>query len=74
MAAFFAGVPVRLHTFTGQPWMNLRGPIRWFARLSDRIIGLLSTHCYADSRTQSAILIAEGLIHRAKITNIGRQP
>lgn len=72
VAAFLAGVPVRLHTFTGQPWVNLRGPIRWFVRLSDRIIGLLSTRCYADSRTQCAFLIAEGLIHVSKIKVIGQ--
>jgi glycosyltransferase involved in cell wall biosynthesis len=72
IAAYFAGVPVRLHTFTGQPWVNLRGPIKWFARLSDRIIGLLCTRCYADSPSQCAFLITEGLIQKSKIKVIGQ--
>lgn len=72
VAAYLAGVPVRLHTFTGQPWVNLRGPLRWFARLSDRIIGRLCTRCYADSPTQCRFLLAEGLIPAEKIGVIGQ--
>jgi glycosyltransferase involved in cell wall biosynthesis len=71
VAAFLAGVPVRLHTFTGQPWVDLHGPIRWFARLSDRIIGWLSTRCYADSATQRDFLVQEGLVSARKIDVIG---
>ncbi|MCK7580749.1 MAG: glycosyltransferase [Chromatiales bacterium] len=38
IAGFLTRVPVRLHTFTGQPWVNLRGPLRWIARAADRLI------------------------------------
>ena len=45
IAAFFAGVPVRLHTFTGQPWVNMRGVKKWLARYSDVLVGRLNTCC-----------------------------
>ena len=61
LAGFLARVPVRLHTFTGQPWLELSGPVRWFSRASDWLISRLNTHCYADSPSQCDFLIAEGL-------------
>ena len=32
LAGWFARVPIRLHTFTGQPWIDLHGPLRWLAQ------------------------------------------
>src|SRR5690606_34244221 len=32
IAALLAGVPVRLHTFTGQPWVGLRGAKHWLSK------------------------------------------
>lgn len=62
LAAFIARVPVRLHTFTGQPWVEMRGLKRWLLRCSDRMIGKLNTRCYADSASQADFLNDEGLI------------
>ena len=61
VAGFLACVPARLHTFTGQPWLELSGPIRWFSMASDWLIARLNTHCYADSPSQRDFLIAGGL-------------
>ena len=61
VAAFFARVGVRLHTFTGQPWLELSGPTRWFSMASDWLIARLNTHCYADSPSQRDFLVTEGL-------------
>lgn len=61
VAGFLAYVPARLHTFTGQPWLELSGPIRWFSMASDWLIARLNTHCYADSPSQRDFLIAGGL-------------
>lgn len=72
LAAFIARVPVRLHTYTGQPWVTLHGPLRWSARLADRVIGLLSTKCYADSDSQAKFLAKEGILAARKIAVIGR--
>lgn len=71
VAAFLTGIPIRLHTFTGQPWVTLTGPLRWAARTADRLIGLLNTRCYADSGSQAGFLIAEGIIPARKLAVIG---
>ena len=71
IAAFTAGVPVRLHTFTGQPWVNMRGITRWLARASDRLIGWLNTRCYADSPSQRQFLVDEGVLNAGRLDVIG---
>jgi glycosyltransferase involved in cell wall biosynthesis len=71
IAGFLARTPIRLHTFTGQPWLNLQGAMRVAARQSDRLIGWLNTRCYADSRSQSQFLIEEGLLRANKISVVG---
>lgn len=71
IAGFLLRVPVRLHTFTGQPWIYRRGPVRWVARAADRLIVWLNTHCYADSTSQRQLLIDEGIAPARKISVIG---
>jgi glycosyltransferase involved in cell wall biosynthesis len=71
LAAFITRVPIRFHTFTGQPWVTLKGPIRWASRMADRLIGILDTKCYADSGSQAHFLIAEGIISPRKMAVIG---
>lgn len=71
LAAFIAMVPIRFHTFTGQPWVTLKGPLRWASRMADRLIGILDTKCYADSGSQARFLIAEGIISPRKMAVIG---
>lgn len=70
-SAFLAGVPIRLHTFTGQPWVTLKGVMRWGSRMADRLIGILNTKCYADSGSQAKFLVSEGIIPPRKIAVIG---
>ena len=67
MAAFLARIPVRMHTYTGQVWVTLHGPKRWMARFADRAIGWLATQCYADSPSQSAFLVSQGIVDNRKI-------
>jgi|WetSurMetagenome_2_1015567.scaffolds.fasta_scaffold00106_22 glycosyltransferase involved in cell wall biosynthesis len=71
IAGFFAAVPIRLHTFTGQAWVNKRGAVRYISRLSDKVIALLNTKCYADSRSQLEFLVKEGIVPQNKIDVIG---
>ena len=71
VAALLAGIPVRLHTFTGQQWVTLSGAMRTLSRLADKLIGILNTRCYADSRSQADFLIDEGIISSHKIDVIG---
>ena len=46
IAAKIAGIPISLHTFTGQPWVTMTGLLRLISRSSDILIGKLNTHCY----------------------------
>jgi glycosyltransferase involved in cell wall biosynthesis len=70
-AAFLAGVPVRLHTFTGQPWVGMRGIMNWLARGSDWLIGRLNTRCYTDSASQRQFLIEQGVLKPGRLFVIG---
>lgn len=71
VAGWLARVPVRLHTFTGQQWVTMSGPLRWISRWSDRVIGRLNTRVYADSPSQRQFLIDQGIVQSAKIGVIG---
>lgn len=71
IAAFLVKVPVRLHTWTGQQWVTLKGPMRWVSRLADKLIGILNTRCYADSESQRQFLVNKGIITPKKIEVIG---
>jgi glycosyltransferase involved in cell wall biosynthesis len=67
IAGFLARVPVRLHTFTGQPWVELRGMVGFAARAGDWLTGHLDTFCYADSLSQRDFLVAEGICRADRI-------
>ena len=54
LAGRLARVPIRLHTFTGQRWMELGGALRWMLKTFDWLIVNLNTRCYADSESQRA--------------------
>ena len=61
VAGWLARVPVRLHTFTGQAWVELRGMARLLARGGDWLTAHLDTQCYADSFSQRDFIISEGV-------------
>ena len=56
LASFFARVPIRIHTFTGQRWATMKGPKKFILKSCDRIIVLLNTKTYADSDSQIKFL------------------
>lgn len=62
LAAFFARVPYRFHTFTGQVWVNQKGFKRWFLKIMDYAINKLSTFNIIDSQSQRDFLIREGVL------------
>jgi len=71
LAGKLARVPIRVHTFGGQPWVELAGLRRRIPRECDRITAKLATQCYADCPAQRDFLISEGLVPPAKIAVIG---
>jgi glycosyltransferase involved in cell wall biosynthesis len=66
LAAMLAGVPVRMHTFTGQVWANKRGWKRGALRMFDQLIVTFATHILVDSPSQRDFLIAEGVLSKGK--------
>jgi glycosyltransferase involved in cell wall biosynthesis len=71
IAGILAGVQIRLHTFTGQPWVELKGLKRNIAITGDWLTAHLNTKCYADSISQREFLIEIGIANRQKIAVIG---
>lgn len=71
IASFLAGVPIRIHTYTGQPWLGMIGIRGWIARRSDWLIGRLNTCCYADSASQQNFLISRLVAEQDRLHVLG---
>ena len=71
IAGFCANVPIRLHTYTGQPWATATGVKRRLFILADQIIALLNTQCYADSQSQKSYLLENSIGSPTGISVIG---
>lgn len=68
MAASMAGVPVRIHIFTGQVWANKTGLSRFLLKNLDKVIVRCSSNVLADSRSQREFLIKEGVVPANRIS------
>jgi len=71
VAAWLARVPLRMHTFTGQAWAGCKGMLRMVAKFADRLIIALDTVTYADSLSQRAYLVEEGVAPPGRIRVLG---
>lgn len=71
LAGRVAGVPNRIHTFTGQVWATKRGWKRSVLKLFDKLIVLFATHVLLDSPSQRDFLISEGILSQEKGIVIG---
>jgi len=71
LAGVLARVPIRIHTFTGQVWVEMQGLSRRIMRGCDWLIGHLDTYCYADSLSQRDFLVNEGLVAPSRISVLG---
>jgi glycosyltransferase involved in cell wall biosynthesis len=65
-AAFLVRIPVRIHTFTGQVWVNRKGIMRWCLKTADRVIAYCATHILVDSHSQRDFLIRERVVSESK--------
>ncbi len=70
-AGVLASVPIIVHIFTGQVWATKRGVVRQFLKACDMLIAKLATHLLADSFSQRAFLIDQGVVRAAKISVLG---
>ncbi len=71
LAGALAGVPVRVHSFTGQVWATRSGAARAFLKALDRLTASLSTRVLADSASQRDFLVAEGVVAADRIQVLG---
>jgi len=70
-AAFFAKIPNRYHTYTGQIWVRRKGLYRYFFKKIDWIISQFATFVMADSTSQIQFLLKEGVCKPGKIGMLG---
>ncbi len=71
IAGWLTRVPIRVHTFTGQPWATKVGLGRELLKLCDWIVARLNTHCYADSPSQKAFLVDQGIASSSCLSVLG---
>lgn len=62
IAGRLTGVPVRMHWFTGQVWVNRQGIFRRFLKAADCVIAGNVTHALVDSASQQGFLLREGVV------------
>jgi len=66
IAAAFAGVPVRIHMFTGQVWGTRSGAMQLLLKTADRVTAWLATHILVDSFSQQDFLLQNNVISKNK--------
>lgn len=71
LAARWANVPVRMHWFTGQVWVNRTGWMRHLLKSTDRVTVRASTACLVDSHTQVDFLVQENIAPRSRFEVLG---
>lgn len=71
IASRLAGSPIRLHTYTGQPWVTMHGVKKAIVKYCDKLISILNTQCYADSFSQKEFLVDNKIASLKKIKVIG---
>ncbi len=59
-SGFAAGIPIRVHMYTGQVWANRSGLVRLFLKWLDKMTGKAATHVLADSHAQRLFLLENG--------------
>lgn len=72
LSARIAGVPHRVHTFTGQVWVTRCGWRRRLLKLADRGLAALTTRALVDSPSQRDFLLAERVLAADKSAVIGK--
>ena len=71
LAARFAGIQVRRHTFTGQVWANKTGLVRHVLKIFDRVVVQLASQVFTDSPSQCRFLEKERVVGPGSISVLG---
>jgi glycosyltransferase involved in cell wall biosynthesis len=70
-AARLAGVPNRIHCFTGQVWATRQGLGRSLLKSADKFIAANASHILTDSHSQRAFLESEGVLRKGQADVLG---
>lgn len=62
LAGWLAGIPHRMHIFTGQVWATRKGMMRCLLKSLDKVISGLDNHILVDGKSQRAFLVKEGIL------------
>ncbi|CAJ1809557.1 glycosyltransferase [Aeromonas veronii] len=62
LSGLLAGVRYRIHSFTGQVWVDYKGIRKLFYKSIDKLIFKLNTVCFADGFSQKNFLIKSGIV------------
>ncbi len=65
-AGRLSGIPIRIHTFTGQVWATASGLTRRLLKSADRLTASCATQVLADSQSQLKFLVDEGVVSLRK--------
>ncbi|MEQ1847358.1 MAG: glycosyltransferase, partial [Nitrospira sp.] len=71
LAARFAGIRFRHHTFTGQVWACRKGCVRFLLKALDRVIVHIASQVFADSLSQCRFLEEERVVEPGGISVLG---
>jgi lipopolysaccharide/colanic/teichoic acid biosynthesis glycosyltransferase len=71
-AGRLAGVPNRIHIFTGQVWHTKKGIFRFILKTIDRLIAALSTNILVDGSSQREFLASEKVIKKENSLVFGK--
>ena len=72
MAGKWAGVPNRIHIYTGQVWATRKGLMRSLLKFMDRIPAMLNTRLLVDGHSQRRFLIEEGVLKEKNSTVLAK--
>ncbi|HXW04266.1 MAG TPA: sugar transferase [Vicinamibacterales bacterium] len=72
LAARIAGIPVRIHTFTGQVWATRTGAGRAALKALDRLTARCTTLALTDSHSQREFLVREGVASAQDLRVLGQ--
>jgi glycosyltransferase involved in cell wall biosynthesis len=66
LAGMLAGIPVRIHIFTGQVWVTKTGFMRFFLKAMDTLTAFMATHNLVDSFSQRQFLLRNRVVYDSK--------
>ena len=68
IAGWWAGIPHRIHIYTGQVWATRKGAMRTLLKFMDRVPAMLNTNLLVDGHSQRRFLIDEGVLKEKNST------